>query len=61
MQVAMQDSGNYQQYIKDYAIVCCNLLCEREEMISCHSGFDKDNFISHQEIAAGHPLLNILG
>jgi hypothetical protein len=57
----MQDSGDYQQYIEDYTIACCNLLCGIEEMNSNHSGFDKDNFIPHQEIEAGHTLLNILG
>jgi len=61
MQAGMQESGNYQQYIEDYTIACCNLLCEREEINSCHSGFDKGNFIPHQKIAAGHPLLIILG
>jgi hypothetical protein len=48
----MQQSGIYQLQIEDYTVTCCNFICEREEMHSCHSGFDKYNFIPHQEIAA---------
>lgn len=51
MQVGMQQNDIYQLQIEDYTVACWTFLCEREEMNSSHPGFDKDNFIPHEEIA----------